>query len=400
MDPMWQSRARMVLRICTEVAPKIPSHDDSTFVKLVKLGSVIDGVHSVTRGQADAMHRLASQLGLAEHTNKHFVSLFFNTSLLETFKIRRLAVSDYKQVVEASFDGIGSLYFIEYTSDGERAETFYHTPGFDFERAVGLLWTSYDGRIQVAITKHEYESKASFDGIAISDDRIFGSTEAIVEKLIEKHRKYRADKVARTYLFVGPPGTAKSTAAVRIAHAHGQRLLQITAKSFEHVEEQELNFLLKILEPDFVVIDDLDKADVDRALPTILSIMHRFKRTHSGATVVITVNEVECLDIALLRPGRIDRIVHFVEPDENERRIILTRYLNEFCVQLSEADVQRLVTETEGLTGAYLREIASELRYDSIEEVLTLVRDMHELIEQVSEKEEETTEDPDGPAES
>lgn len=357
-DPMWQARARMVLRICTEVAPKIPSLDDNLLTKIVKVGSVIDGVHSAVRGQGDAMHGLALQLGLVEHTNKHFVELFFNTTLREMFRVRRLAINDYKQVVEATFDGMGSLYFTEFASDGKHDETFYHTPGFDFERAIGLLWTAYEGRIQVSITEGEYGTTTTFDNIAVGDDRIFGVTSDIVQRLIDKHGRYRLDKVTRAYLFVGAPGTAKSTAAVRIAHAHGQRLLQITAKSFENVEEPALNFLLKVLEPDFIVIDDLDKADVDCALPTILSIMQRFKRTHAGATVIVTVNDITRLDMALLRPGRIDRIVHFVEPDALERRTILLGYLNEYRArELPETDLQLLVRETEGLTGAYLRRL-------------------------------------------
>lgn len=37
--------------------------------------------------------------------------------------------------------------------------------------------------------------------------------------------------------------------------------------------------------------------------------------THSGIKVIMATNKIESLDPALIRPGRIDRKIHFPLPD-------------------------------------------------------------------------------------
>ncbi len=219
-------------------------------------------------------------------------------------------------------------------------------------------------------------TKTSFDSIPEQVDPIYGSCAAVVDALVAKHALYKLDNVSRTYLFVGRPGTAKSTAAVRVAEAHGDRMLQISAKSFEHMDERQANFLLKSLEPEFLIVDDLDKAAVNSAMPTILGIMQRFKRSHSRTTVILTANDDTKLDEALLRPGRIDRIVRFPDPDAADRYIILDKYLQKHSVKIAPESLASIVSETDGLTGAWLAEVALLLRYDSPEDVLPTIREM------------------------
>jgi ATP-dependent 26S proteasome regulatory subunit len=88
-----------------------------------------------------------------------------------------------------------------------------------------------------------------------------------------------------------------------------------------------MSFLLDGLRPEFVIIDDLDKADLSKVVPTILDLLQKFKVDYPDTSVILSANNTENFDPGLLRPGRIDTWYEFTLPDADERREILTRYL-------------------------------------------------------------------------
>lgn len=92
----------------------------------------------------------------------------------------------------------------------------------------------------------------------------------------------------------------------------------------------------------------------------------------------MTINDITQLDVALIRPERIDEIIELEPPDEEERSDILSGYISAFEVT-REVDLNKLAAATDGLTAAYLQEIALQLRYRPQERVLKLVARMNEL---------------------
>jgi hypothetical protein len=112
---MVQKRALSFLRLCTEIAPKLPATDDSKLIKVVKTFSVLDTLYTKIVGRPSAIADWAERRGLLEMTNDQFVTVFFDTCLHKNFEIRRVSVGD-TEIIEASATGIGTLYFTEYGS--------------------------------------------------------------------------------------------------------------------------------------------------------------------------------------------------------------------------------------------------------------------------------------------
>ena len=61
--------------------------------------------------------------------------------------------------------------------------------------------------------------------------------------------------------------------------------------------------------------------------------------------------------LALLRPGRIDRVIYCPPPDLNTRKEILKLYLDKLPFEESSIDYEELGTLTEGFSGLVFNKI-------------------------------------------
>lgn len=75
--------------------------------------------------------------------------------------------------------------------------------------------------------------------------------------------------------------------------------------------------------------------------------------------IVATCNDTDCLGDALLRPGRFDRVIAMMAPDEATRREILQMYFAGLKLK-TRLDLDRLARMTGGFTGAELECLVNE----------------------------------------
>ncbi len=81
----------------------------------------------------------------------------------------------------------------------------------------------------------------------------------------------------------------------------------------------------------------------------------------------------DLVDVALLRPGRIDKSVYCGFPDDIERREILQVYLNKFQYQPTQGEddfLDWLVSTTDGFTSADLKGLIQNAQLAKMSEVL------------------------------
>ncbi len=131
----------------------------------------------------------------------------------------------------------------------------------------------------------------------------------------------------------------------------------------------------------------------------MLSILQEINQHGVKTSVLMTANTIDQFDQGLLRPGRIDTWLEFLEPDEATRFDIINGYLKETGTEsvVDETIKAEIVTLTEGLTQDYLREIAERLTYESIEEVLATIATMRKLLRLAQEEQEESDDEVDEP---
>jgi chaperone BCS1 len=143
----------------------------------------------------------------------------------------------------------------------------------------------------------------------------------------ETRRKYsrQGSPYRRGYLLAGPPGTGKSSLCVALAGF--TRLNIYTILFSDKLDENGLNTLFQELpERCIVLLEDFDvtglqisrhpESGSDRSGKSRLSLsclLNVFDgvAAHEGRILILTANDAGKLDHSLIRPGRIDKTIHF-----------------------------------------------------------------------------------------
>jgi SpoVK/Ycf46/Vps4 family AAA+-type ATPase len=192
--------------------------------------------------------------------------------------------------------------------------------------------------------------------------------------LLRSHRIYELGKL----LFVGPPGTGKTTLALALSRELHMPVLEVrlsmvtsqylgeTSKNIDRIFEFAKKIAPAILfidEFDFVAksrISD-DHGAMKRAVNMLLKNIDRVSLVRDGVLLVAATNHPQLLDEAAWR--RFDEVVEFFLPDEEMRRAILGRITGPLPW---DGDLRDLARRTEGFSGADLRILVKEALLSSL----------------------------------
>lgn|GEM_PF-3036738 len=148
---------------------------------------------------------------------------------------------------------------------------------------------------------------------------------AQVIELGDRLRRFLDADVRRSYLFVGPPGTGKSSAVRLLTRALSLRTLRVDVSALGDLASgsddsvtASLTALVQILRPEALVLDDIDRASVDGELLQFLELAHRACRV-----VLATANCTNNMLGAALRPGRFDEVHEISRLDAQVLRRLL-----------------------------------------------------------------------------
>ena len=169
-------------------------------------------------------------------------------------------------------------------------------------------------------------------------------------------------------LMYGPPGCGKSFIARAIAGEMGAAFLNVTVADvldmYVGVSESnmhELFLMARRRAPIVLFFDELDaigmRRHADRGSQAtrnttvqLLAELDGVDSDNEGVYVLAATNRPWDLDAALRRPGRFDRSVLVLPPDEEARYAIFRHHLKDRPV--SGIDLGRLARDSDGLTGA------------------------------------------------
>ena len=169
-------------------------------------------------------------------------------------------------------------------------------------------------------------------------------------------------------LMYGPPGCGKSFIARAIAGEMGAAFLNVTVADvldmYVGVSESnmhELFLMARRRAPIVLFFDELDaigmRRHADRGSQAtrnttvqLLAELDGVDSDNEGVYVLAATNRPWDLDTALRRPGRFDRSVLVLPPDEEARYAIFRHHLKDRPV--SGIDLGRLARNSDGLTGA------------------------------------------------
>ncbi len=130
--------------------------------------------------------------------------------------------------------------------------------------------------------------------------------------------------IPRSYLFLGPPGTGKSVGIRFLARSLNMTSLRVDLDvlSKRHHNDNtvvaSIDTLIKVLRPQALIIDDLDRVDASGALLHFLELASRMCKV-----VLASANCTTSMLGAALRPGRFDEVVIVDRLDARVRKQIL-----------------------------------------------------------------------------
>ncbi|MGZ0746833.1 ATP-binding protein [Haloparvum sp. AD34] len=239
----------------------------------------------------------------------------------------------------------------------------------------------------------------------LNDLVLTGDQEGEIQKIVKaiEHREYLKDIGLREIgklLFVGPPGTGKTTISRALAHELGLPFVEVklsmitsqylgeTAKNVEKTFE-----VAKRLSPCILFIDEFDSvaktrrsdehAALKRAVNTLLKSIDDVSLIKDEVLLIGATNHPDQLDAAAWR--RFDEIVNFPKPDHDMRADILQVVTRD--MQIADFDPAEVAERTEGLTGSDLRMVLREAVLEALtedrrtitqEDVMSAVADFEE----------------------
>jgi AAA+ superfamily predicted ATPase len=173
-------------------------------------------------------------------------------------------------------------------------------------------------------------------------------------------------------LLYGPPGCGKSFIARAVAGELGARFLSVSLADVLDMyigqSERNLHEIFEIARrnaPCVVFLDEVDAIGQKRSqlrssamrgtVNQLLTELDSAGSVNEGVFVLAATNHPWDVDVALRRPGRFDRTLLVLPPDEPAREAILRYHLKDRPI--AGIDVARLARQTEGYSGADLAHV-------------------------------------------
>ena len=173
-------------------------------------------------------------------------------------------------------------------------------------------------------------------------------------------------------LFVGPPGTGKTSTAMALSGKFGLPVVEVRLSmvTSQYLGETSKNIdkvfdLAKNLSPCILFIDEFDfvaktrtseeHGAIKRAVNTLLKAIDDISLVEDGVLLIAATNHPQLLDYAAWR--RFDKVVNFPLPDQDMRRRIFKKVLAKIQ---GEVDSGVLAERTEGYSGSDIRLVVRE----------------------------------------
>ncbi|MCZ7391941.1 MAG: CDC48 family AAA ATPase [Candidatus Methanoperedens sp.] len=185
-------------------------------------------------------------------------------------------------------------------------------------------------------------------------------------------------------LIYGPPGTGKTMLAKAVATESEANFISVKGPEFlsKWVGESEKAVRetfrkAKQAAPCIIFFDEIDSITptrgtgsdshvTERVISQLLSEIDGLEELHN-ITVIAATNRPDIIDPALLRPGRIDRLIYVTPPDRDARYEIFKVYTSKTPLD-SDVDLDRLAEDTDGFTGADIASVCNEATILAIRE--------------------------------
>jgi len=194
-------------------------------------------------------------------------------------------------------------------------------------------------------------------------------------------------KPPKGILLFGPPGTGKTMLVKAIANATEVNFIsikgpEIMSKWVGESEKavREVFRKAKQAAPCIIFLDEIDSIApvrgagydshvTERVVSQMLTEMDGLEELKE-VIIIAATNRPDMVDPALLRPGRLDRLIYIQPPDKEERKKIFDVHLSGKPIG-EDVDVEEFAERTDGYVGADIAAIVKEAVMSALREFIT-----------------------------
>ncbi len=253
-----------------------------------------------------------------------------------------------------------------------------------------------------------------WDDIGGLDEQINELQEVIEMPLLypEKFKKIGIEPPKGVLLY-GPPGTGKTLLAKAVASNSNATFIEVVGSELvQKFIGEGAKFVKSIFElarekaPSIIFIDEIDaiaakrievgtsgEREVQRTFMQLLAEIDGFKPL-GNVKIIGATNRLDILDPAIVRPGRLDRLIYVPKPDKKGRSEIFKIHTKKMNLA-KNVDFEKLAEISEDLSGAEIKAVCTEAGYFALRKNRTIVKmeDFIKAIEKVRRDEEKKKKD-------
>jgi SpoVK/Ycf46/Vps4 family AAA+-type ATPase len=203
-------------------------------------------------------------------------------------------------------------------------------------------------------------------------------TEAIELPLLhEDEMKELNIQPIKGILLFGPPGTGKTFVVKAASHELNAKFISLTPSDLSRYGYENAVRLIRETfsrarenAPSIIFIDELESIAPSRDLYSskitediVAEILQQMDGLKDLKNVILigATNKPTMIDPALLRPGRLDKII-FVSPPQKDARVRLFKYYLKEVAGADKVDYEKLAEESEGFTPADIASVCQEVK--------------------------------------
>ncbi|MCC5994384.1 MAG: CDC48 family AAA ATPase [Candidatus Aenigmarchaeota archaeon] len=248
----------------------------------------------------------------------------------------------------------------------------------DFENALRVVEPSAMREVLVEVPKVKWEDIGDLEEV-----------KKTLREMVEWPLKYRESferlgiQPPKGILLYGPPGCGKTLLAKAVATESGANFIavkgpELLSKWFGESEKRVRDLFKKAKQvaPCIIFFDEIDALAprrgigmheaTERIVAQLLTEISGIEEVKNVVLIAAT-NRPDLVDPALLRPGRLDKLVFIPPPDEKGRLEILKVHTRKVPLA-KDVNLEELAKRTEGYSGADLEALVREAAMNALRE--------------------------------